>query len=162
MNWKKLMSAQLRLDAAILRQQKERSHAMPSRMYADPANTVEFWRAMEYKKIADELLQEWHTWAAAYRPALGIPGCSPSSRQAQSSKQWQSSYEIGDESVRKKEMENVEWCVDAIPVGCRQAIGIEMRNREARARVWRSPTTVTYDDALEAILPVMKKRGLFD
>lgn len=116
---------------------------------------------MEHKKIADELLQEWHAWSAAYRPALGMPGCSPASRQAQSSKQWQSAYEICDESVRRNEMENIEWCVDAIPLPCRQAIGIEMKNREARAKVWRSAGAATYDDALEMILPLMKKRGLF-
>jgi len=115
----------------------------------------------EYKALADALLEEWHAWSAAYRPALGVQGCSPPSRQAQSSKQFQSTAEIAEDSIRRAEMESVEWCVDALPLGCRQAIGIEMRNREARARVWRSPTATTYDDALEEILPIMRRRCLF-
>lgn len=57
-------------------------------------------------------------------------------------------------------MEAVEWCVDAVPIGCRQAIGAEMKNRAARAKVWRSPGKESYVEALETILPVMKKRGL--
>ncbi|HUG56771.1 MAG TPA: hypothetical protein VL002_00875 [Candidimonas sp.] len=150
------------LELMLGRAGKEKSRALPRRAYGNPANHVEFGRAMEYKKIADELLEEWHAWAAQYRPALGVPGCSPASRQAQSSKQFQSTVEIAEDSIRKLEMENVEWCVDAIPLPCRQAIGIEMKNRAVRARVWSCPGAATYGEALEAILPVMKRRGLFD
>ncbi|WP_050463263.1 hypothetical protein [Herbaspirillum autotrophicum] len=148
----------------LARAGKENSRALPARQYGDPANHVEFGRAMEYKEIADALLQEWHDWSAAYRPALGMPGCSPSSRQAQSSKQWQSTHEIAEESVRKAEMEVIEWCVDALKPQYRQAIGIEMRNRGSGAMVWRqrAPGVASYADALEAILPLLKRRGVFD
>lgn len=116
----------------------------------------------EQLRRADALLEEWHAWSATYRPALGIPGCSPSSRQAQSSKQWQSTTEIAEESARKAEMESVEWCVDALVFSHRQAIGLEMRNRRARARVWnsRSREYGSYGAALEEIMPLMIKRAL--
>lgn len=96
-----------------------------------------------------------------YRQALGMPGCSPSGRQAQSSKQWQSIYEIGDESLRKAEMENVEWCVDGLPMQYRQAIGFELRNRSSRAKIWRASgeKSVSFSEALEKVLPVMRGRG---
>lgn len=148
------------LELNVTRIDKPASSAMPMRRYQDPAKHIEFEKAKEFKALADALLEEWHAWSAAYRPALGVPGCSPSSRQAQSSKQFQSTAEIAEDTIRRAEMESVEWCVDGLPLGCRQAIGIEMRNREVRARVWRSPTATTYDDALEAILPIMKKRSL--
>lgn len=150
------------LSLMLARAGKEKSRALPQRAYQNPESNVEFGRAMEYKKIADQLLEEWHAWSAQYRPALGVPGCSPASREAQSSKQWQSTAEIAEDSIRRLEMENVEWCVDAIALPCRQAIGIEMKNRAVRARVWSCPGAATYAEALEVILPVMKRRGLFD
>jgi len=114
----------------------------------------------EQLRRADSLLEEWYAWSSKYRPALGIPGCSPSSREAQSSKQWQSTYEIGDESLRKIEMESVEWCVGKLEFLLQQVIGIEMRNRSAGAKVWRSNGHTNYQEALDAILPVMARRGL--
>ncbi|MDR6585544.1 hypothetical protein [Herbaspirillum frisingense] len=116
----------------------------------------------EQLRRADALLEEWHAWSATYRPALGIPGCSPSSRQAQSSKQWQSTSEIAEESARKAEMESVEWCVDVLKLPQRQAIGLEMKNRAAGAKVWRpaAGSVVLYHDALDEIISVMRRRGL--
>lgn len=138
------------------------SKHLPLKECIENQKGVEFKNSMECKLIADELLEEWHAWSATYRPALGIPGCAPSCREATTSKQWDSTFEIGDERVRAKEMENVEWCVDAIPLPCRQAIGVEMKNRETRANVWRAAGAANYADAIEAILPFMRKRGLFD
>jgi len=150
------------LELNVARIDKPVSSAMLMRRYQDPAKHVEFEKAKEYKALADALLEEWHAWSAAYRPALGVPGCSPSSRQAQSSKQFQSTAEIAEDSIRRTEMESVEWCVDAVALSFRQAIGIEMRNREARARVWRSPSAASYEDALEEILPIMRRKGLLE
>lgn len=150
------------LSLMLARSGKEKSRAMPAHRYGDPAKHVEFGRAMEYKEKADQLLQEWHDWSTPWRPALGVPGCAPSCREATTSKQWDSTTDIGDASIRANEMANVEWCVDAIPLPCRQAIGIEMKNRAVKAKVWRCAGAATYEEALEAILPVMRKRGLFD
>lgn len=115
----------------------------------------------EQLRRADALLEEWHAWSATYRPALGIPGCSPSSRQAQSSKQWQSTSEIAEESVRRGEMEATEWCVDTLPFSYRRVIGVEMRNRKIQSRVWRvAQDGSTYEDALAALLPKLMSKGL--
>jgi hypothetical protein len=60
-------------------------------------------------------------------------------------------------------MENVEWCIDAIALPFRQAIGFEMKNRAARAKVWRAPNLIeTYDEALELVIPIMRQRGLIN
>lgn len=152
------------LQLMLARDGKEISSAKPIHRYRDPAQQVQLPREEERKRKADALLEEWHAWSAAYRPALGIPGCSPSSRQAQSSKQWQSTYEIADEFARKAEMEAVEWCVDALKFQYRQAIGVEMRNRSAKAKVWRGPTLDpnAYREALEDLLPILRRRGLLD
>ena len=115
---------------------------------------------MERKQLADQLLQEWHHWTDGYRPKLGIPGHSIASQQAVSSNQWLTTSEIADQSLRRREMETIDFCVNAIPLPYQQAIGREMRNRESNAKVWRMAGAASYADALDAILPIMQKRYL--
>jgi hypothetical protein len=43
-----------------------------------------------------------------------------------------------------------------------QAIGAEMRNRQVKVKVWQMPEGVTFADALEAIIPKLRERGLLD
>lgn len=116
----------------------------------------------ERLRRADALLEEWRAWSATYRPALGVPGCSPSSREAQSARQWQSTSEITEERARKSEMERVEWCVDSIAFGSRQVIGVEMRNRASRKKVWRTQSGKKYSEAIEETLPLMRLKGLLE
>lgn len=117
---------------------------------------------MSDKEQADTLLLEWFRWAKQWRPNLGAPRIAPYCRQSESSKQYDDAADLTHDRVYQKEMENVEWCVDALAVPLQQAIGTEMRNREVNAKVWRNPANRSYSEALEAIVPVMKKRGLFD
>lgn len=112
------------------------------------------------REKADSLLMEWHRWSAAYRPNLGAPKIAPYCKQSTSSRQYDE--EAAYDKVYHRQMEAVDFCMDAIEVAMQQAIGSEMRNREVKAKVWRSPSNKTYTEALDAILPVMRKRGLFD
>lgn len=114
------------------------------------------------REKADTLLIEWYRWTKAYRPNLGAPKIAPYCKQATSSKQYEEAYDLTHDRVYQNEMKAVDFCVDAIEVSMQQAIGTEMRNREVSAKVWRSPSNRTYEEALAAILPVMRKRGLFD
>jgi hypothetical protein len=95
------------------------------------------------REIAESLLMDWYRWSAAYRPKLGAPRVAPYCQQSVSSKQY-------DDPA------------DAIEVPMQQAIGCEMRNREVNARVWRCPGATSYAVALDAVMGVMRKRGLFD
>jgi hypothetical protein len=109
---------------------------------------------------ADALLTEHYYWQKSYREKLGYGNAAPECRQSRSSRQWDSTAEIVDEAVAHLEMEAVDWCMDAATPECRQAIGKEMRNREAGAKVWRSPSPMTYSEALDMIVPMMKKKDL--
>lgn len=116
----------------------------------------------EERQLADELLVEWHDWTASYRPALGMDRVSASCREARSSRQYEDSTEASCGRLHKNEMESVAYCVYQLPVPQQIAIGIEMKNRASRAKVWRSEGAATFPEALEAICPIMRRRGLFD
>jgi hypothetical protein len=114
------------------------------------------------REKADLLLIEWYEWSSGYRPDLDVPGCSPACRDSRSSRQWDSTTDITRELADRLTMEAVQFCYDSIHFHFQNAIGVEMRNRLARVNVWRSPFGRTYDEALEAIIPHMRKKGLFD
>lgn len=116
----------------------------------------------EERELADALLVEWHDWTQAYRPALGVDRVAVSCREARSSRQYEDSTEASCGRLHTNEMQSVAFCVDQLPMAQQVAIGIEMKNRNARARVWRSSVADTYENAIQAILPVMRRRGLFD
>jgi hypothetical protein len=149
---------------------QERSRARERRFYGDPARHVKFGKRdkgedmdrQSDREKADTLLIEFHRWESQWRPKLGAPRIAPYSRQSVSSKQYDDPADLVHDKVYQKEMEAVEYCVDALALPLQQAIRTEMRNREVNAKVWRSPSNKTYTEALDAVLPVMRKRGLFD
>ena len=114
------------------------------------------------RKLADALLVEWHDWSAAYRPLLGIDSVSPSFREARSGRQYDDSTEASCGRLHANEMESVAFCVSGLPIAQQIAIGLEMKNRRSRARVWRNEAADTFDNAIVAICPLMRRRGLFD
>lgn len=145
------------------------SNAVESWKYRDPQEWVEYGKREEAqvdrqsdREKADTLLIEWFRWSKVWRPNLGAPRIAPYCKQSQSSKKYDDTTDLNNDRVYQNEMKAVDFCVDAIEVSMQQAIGNEMRNREVRAKVWRSPANRTYEEALSAILPVMRKRGLFD
>ncbi len=116
----------------------------------------------EERQLADELLLEWHDWTASYRPALGMDRVSASCREARSSRQYEDSTEASCGRLHLNEMQSVAFCVYQLPVTQQIAIGIEMKNRFSRAKVWRSEGADTYENAIATICPIMRRRGLFD
>jgi hypothetical protein len=114
------------------------------------------------REIAESLLMDWYRWSAAYRPKLGAPRVAPYCQQSVSSKQYDDPADLVHDRVFQAQMESVDFCIDAIEVPMQQAIGCEMRNREVNARVWRCPGATSYAVALDAVMGVMRKRGLFD
>jgi hypothetical protein len=119
-------------------------------------------RIEDERRLADELLVEWHDWTAAYRPALGMDRVSASCREARSNRQYEDSTEASCGRLHANEMQAVAFCVQQLPIPQQIAIGIEMKNRHSRAKVWRSEGADTFANALGAICPLMRRRGLFD
>jgi hypothetical protein len=121
-------------------------------------------KTKEAEDIADELLLEWWHWSRQWKPKLGVPRISPACRESGSNRQWDNSSEISDEYERRTTMEAVKWCVESLPYEYDQAIGIEMRNREVNAKVWRPAVQVqcniTYEQAISRIIPKMKEKCL--
>ena len=160
------MTYEDRLMAELRRIGKEPSRAMEQHKYRNPAETAKFGKRestverMPDREIADSLLVEWFRWSASYRPKLGAPRIAPYCQQFQSSRQYDEDAAYSRVHINK--MRTVEWAVDSLPVATQQAIGTELRNRASTAKVWRSPSNVTYAEALDAIVPKMRLRGLFD
>jgi hypothetical protein len=152
----------------------ERSYACPSspgaNYYGDPSRIAfnmkkrqgeDMDRPSDREK-ADQLLIEWFRWSAIYRPNLGVPRVAPYCQQSTTSKQYDDPGDLMYDRVYQTEMKAVDFCIDAIAVPMQQAIGTEMRNRQVKARVWRDPGNKSFSAALDAVIVVMRKRGLFD
>jgi hypothetical protein len=116
----------------------------------------------EERQLADELLVEWHDWSDSYRPALGVDRVSASCREARSSRQYEDSTEASCGRLHLNEMQSVAFCVYQLPTAQQVAIGIEMKNRRVRAKVWRNDLADSYENSVAAICPIMRRRGLFD
>lgn len=114
------------------------------------------------RQLADQLLVEWHDWTAAYRPALGVGRVSAAFRKALSGRQYDDSTEASCGRLFTNEMQSVAFCVAGLPMSQQIAIGLEMKNRRGGARVWRNDHADTFQNALAAICPAMRRRGLFD
>lgn len=124
------------------------------RIYMPPVKSV-----MDKHKKADALLMEHYHWQQGYREKLGYGTAAPECRGSVSSRQWDSIADITRETADQLDMESVDWCMDEIGSDYRQAIGNEMKNREAGAKVW-SAGNRTYEQAVYAILPLMRKKNL--
>jgi hypothetical protein len=112
--------------------------------------------------LADNLLESWYYYSLSYRPNLGVPRIAPYCKQSKSSRQYETVADLTDQHMRKDLAEAVEFCVDQLALNHRSAIGIEMKNRAVKARVWSCKSASTYVEALAAVLPIMRAKGLFD
>lgn len=117
--------------------------------------------AIEISK-AIELLAEWHRWATPWRPNLGVPKIAPYCKDARISRQYDDATDLTHDRVYKMQMDSVQFCVFSLPTDYIQSITTEIRNRETNARVWRSPSDVPFNVALDTVIVVMRKEGLFD
>jgi hypothetical protein len=115
----------------------------------------------------EELLREWHRWQDGYRPALGVPRCDPTCRDYRSGDRFltaREKAEIADERAWKMRSEQVDVCVDALTWQQRAAIHTTMRNKQCGHSVWRTGQAgdqhAVYQDAKEALLPMLLKRDL--
>lgn len=111
----------------------------------------------------EELLIVWYEYEASYRPALGAPRVSPSSREYRAG----GAYDCPDETdalLDRVTAEAVGLCVDELTLQERAAIQVQMRNRVARAAIHRHPRTenqrMDYYSAREKLLGMLMAKGL--
>jgi hypothetical protein len=112
------------------------------------------------REIADQLLMDWYLWTKPYRPALGAPRVSPYCKESQTSNQYDDPSDMERDRVYITQMKSVAFCVDSIPVPMQQAIGIEMKNREVKSRVWSCKGATSYEVALDAVMSKMRRECL--
>lgn len=112
----------------------------------------------------EELLEIWYDYEASYRPALGAPRISPSCREYIGG---EGGYEDGDaidKALDRATAEAVAVCVDELELMQRAAIQVHMRNKYAKASVYRNPRIKDQHDAYKgakaALLEKLKAKGL--
>lgn len=111
-------------------------------------------------EVADSLLWDWYLYSKTWRPHLGYPGCDPACRQSVSSKQYDSTTEIVEETCDRLTIQKTDECVNELEGKYHNAIGCEMKNKEVGFKVWRPQMGATYFEAVEKIIPFMRKRNL--
>ncbi len=112
--------------------------------------------------LADRLLERWHYYTSIWRPNLGTPRIAPYCKQSKSSRQYEQISDLNANSMSKKELEDIDYCVAKLETRHSAAIGIEMKNRQVGARVWRCERASSYGEALGAVMPFMRIKGLLD
>lgn len=112
--------------------------------------------------LADQLLERWYYYTSIWRPNLGVPRIAPYCKQSKSSRQYEESSDLSVNATTKKELEDIDWCVAHLEMKHSAAIGIEMKNRQVQRKVWRCAHASSYVEALHAVMPIMRGRGLFD
>ncbi len=117
----------------------------------------------------EELLRDWYRWqirqshaetlAHFYRPTDTTCRAYATPRGGDDEND---GYQWADDRVA----EQVQLCVDELPIEQRAAISVSMRNKECGAQVWRSGRAgeqhETYQAAKVALLPMLVSRQLLE
>jgi hypothetical protein len=156
------------LESLLIREGKPDSRALPRHQYGNPINFIKFGRRNQGEDMdrmsdieqADSLIMAWYRWTKAWRPNLGAGVAPWAKNYRQDEKHNDAAEESENERLHKIEMQAVDYCLSILTTQQQQAVGIEMRNREVNHKVWRAPTNQTYTQALQAVLPHLKKRNL--
>lgn len=112
--------------------------------------------------LADQLLEDWYQISKHYKVQLGHQRIAPYCKQFKSSRQFDDASMITNKTITSEQFVRIDLCVDRLGLAERAAIGIEMKNRQVKKKVWRCQFASTYDQALKQILPFMRDKGLFD
>jgi hypothetical protein len=126
------------------------------------------YMTLDQSEQIEEILLEWYRWqirqshaatlAHFYRPedktCRGYQSPSNADEDAESSYQW----------ADDQQSEQVQLCVDALPIEQRAAISTSMRNKEVGYQVWKSaravPHHVAYQAAKERLFPMFIARQI--
>lgn len=113
----------------------------------------------------EELLMTWYRWAKAYREHLGYRRVAPGFRDVSD----QDGYGCDDETdarLNRHVAEQVDACLNALPLDLRAAVGVSLRNRDAPQQVFRNPRCSPeeqqrrYQEAQYRLLPMLRRRDV--
>ncbi|USE81142.1 hypothetical protein NDR89_15590 [Cupriavidus gilardii] len=112
----------------------------------------------------DDLLYDWFCREAGYVPVKGYARAVVACAASASSDQWRESAEVLRDRVEAYVMPAISFAIDELPGDLRLAILIEQRNRMGPA-VYRNPRAgdrqpEVYNDAKEAIKPILRRKGV--
>lgn len=113
----------------------------------------------------EELLLTWYYWAQAHREQLGYSRVSPGFQYADSSDVHEDD-EDRDARLNRLVAEQVDACLNGLPVELRAAVGLHTANRAAGADVYRNPRCSAeeqhrrYQEAKLQLLPLLRRRDL--
>lgn len=91
----------------------------------------------DIRQLFDDLLCQWHHWSRGYRPMADV-GSSPMFHQCKSGKQYDSQYELAEQSLDDDAMRSIDFHVYELPPTQRTAIQLNARNIATGRQVWRS------------------------
>ena len=145
----------------------ERSRAKPSWMYGKAGSYGSFGKKrkggevdrLSDREIADSLICQWFRWSKAWRPNLDAKIATYCKQYNGDERHNEASEDDAYADLHEREMAAVDYCIGTLEVSLQQSIGAEQRNREVRAKVWRDPGNRTYSEALQTVLPVMRKHA---
>jgi hypothetical protein len=86
----------------------------------------------------NDLLIDWHHWAKRWSPHAE-PTTGSMWRGVKSSRQWEDTLDIADQSQHNATMQAIDFCVGEMEPAYRTAIGIHARNLATGVSVWSSP-----------------------
>lgn len=91
----------------------------------------------DIRQLFDDLLCQWHHWSRGYRPMADV-GSSPMFHQCKSGRQYDSQYELAEQSLDDDAMRSIDFHVYELPPTQRTAIQLNARNIATGRQVWRS------------------------
>jgi len=152
------------------KQEREaRRAAKPKPMREDPFGNVLQGRTIvmtrEESEQIEELLMVWYYWAKADKFQQGYDKHAPSCRMADRSDVHATQEDI-DARIDTYDAEQVDVCINELPLMLRAAIGVHTANKAARATVFRNNRLTReeqhakYQEAKTLLLPMLLRRQL--
>ena len=137
-------------------------------MVKETYHKIVFTEGEKRQQVADELLNDWWWYTNVYQSTKGYGTVAPYCSNAPADHSHDDASEVSEDKLNSIRMASIEFCVSQLATGFAVAIGIEMKNRQAGAKVWRPRDVAlntgvavsTYSEALVVVAEIMRKEGL--
>ena len=152
------------------RQQRDlKRKQTPSRLREDPFGNITQGKTIvmtrEDSDAVEDLLMVWYYWAKADRPQLSHSRTSPGFELMERSDVYVDSDDI-DARVNAYDAEQVDVCINELPLMMRAAIGVHTANKAVGKTVFRNNRMTPeeqhrqYQEAKVQLMPMLRKRGV--
>lgn len=139
------------------------------RLREDPFNNIMRGKTIvmtrDESEAIEDLLMVWYYWARADRPQLSYSRTAPGFELMERSDVYVDSDDI-DARVNAYDAEQVDICINELPLMMRAAIGVHTANKAAGKAVFRNNRMSSeeqhrqYQEAKVQLLPMLRGRGL--